>query len=79
MPLLRSLATRYPQAPVLLTHATPTGRAAGKDLFRDLGPRLRQCSLPYDLPFGIELYSEQAATDTTLESLPEAQKLRDAS
>ena len=30
--------------------------------------------LPYDLPFGIELYSEQAATDTTLESLPEARR-----
>ena len=50
-PLLRRLAARYPQAPVLLTHATPTGRATGRELFRDLGPRLRQCYLPYDLPF----------------------------
>jgi 3-deoxy-D-manno-octulosonic-acid transferase len=49
-PLLRRLAARYPQAPVLLTHATPTGRATGRELFRDLGPRLRQCYLPYDLP-----------------------------
>ena len=50
-PLVRQLAARYPQAPVLLTHATPTGRATGQDLFRELGPRLRQCYLPYDLPF----------------------------
>jgi 3-deoxy-D-manno-octulosonic-acid transferase len=50
-PLLRRLAAQYPQASMLLTHATPTGRATGAELFRDLGPRLRQCYLPYDLPF----------------------------
>ncbi len=51
-PLIRELAARYPAAPVLLTHATPTGRATGQDLFRQLlGSRLRQCYLPYDLPF----------------------------
>lgn len=50
-PLIRELAARYPDAPVLLTHATPTGRATGRDLFHDLGTRLRQCYLPYDLPF----------------------------
>ena len=50
-PLVRRLAARYPQARVLLTHGTPTGRATGQDLFRDLAPRLRQRYLPYDLPF----------------------------
>ena len=50
-PLVRRLAARYPQARVLLTHGTPTGRATGQDLFRDLAPRLRQLYLPYDLPF----------------------------
>lgn len=49
-PLIRRLAGRYPHAPLLLTHATPTGRATGQALFRDLAPRLRQCYLPYDLP-----------------------------
>jgi 3-deoxy-D-manno-octulosonic-acid transferase len=49
-PLIRRLAGRYPHLPLLLTHATPTGRAAGQELFRDLAPRLRQCYLPYDLP-----------------------------
>ncbi|MBA3477724.1 MAG: 3-deoxy-D-manno-octulosonic acid transferase, partial [Lautropia sp.] len=50
-PLVRRLAARFPQALVLLTHATPTGRDAGRELLRDLGPRLRQSYLPYDLPF----------------------------
>jgi 3-deoxy-D-manno-octulosonic-acid transferase len=50
-PLVRRLAAQYPHARVLLTHGTPTGRATGKNLFRDLGPRLRQRYLPYDLPF----------------------------
>ncbi|MEZ5155538.1 MAG: Stp1/IreP family PP2C-type Ser/Thr phosphatase [Solirubrobacterales bacterium] len=30
--------------------------------------------LPYDLPFGIELYSQQAASDTPLDSLPVARR-----
>ena len=49
-PLVRRLLERYPDAPLLLTHATPTGRAAGASLFSDLAPRLRQSYLPYDLP-----------------------------
>jgi 3-deoxy-D-manno-octulosonic-acid transferase len=50
-PLIRRLASEHPQAMLLLTHATPTGRETGSRLFRDLGPRLRQSYLPYDLPF----------------------------
>jgi hypothetical protein len=30
--------------------------------------------LPYELPFGIELYSEQLATDVPLQSLPAARR-----
>ena len=30
--------------------------------------------LPYDLPFGIELYSEQESTQTELDSLPEERR-----
>ncbi|MFN8111947.1 MAG: Stp1/IreP family PP2C-type Ser/Thr phosphatase [Solirubrobacterales bacterium] len=30
--------------------------------------------LPYDLPFGIELYSEQGATEVPLDALPEARR-----
>ncbi|MEO6270937.1 MAG: 3-deoxy-D-manno-octulosonic acid transferase [Lautropia sp.] len=48
--LIRRLAGCFPDAPILLTHTTPTGRETGKALLGDLGPRLRQCYLPYDLP-----------------------------
>jgi hypothetical protein len=30
--------------------------------------------LPYDLPFGIELYSEQATSDVSLQALPETRR-----
>ena len=46
-PLLRALLSEYPHHQVLLTHMTPTGRAAGKALF-DNEPRLTQAYLPYD-------------------------------
>jgi 3-deoxy-D-manno-octulosonic-acid transferase len=46
-PLLRALLSEYPDHQVLLTHMTPTGRAAGKALFGN-EPRLIQAYLPYD-------------------------------
>jgi 3-deoxy-D-manno-octulosonic-acid transferase len=47
-PLIDALLTRHPDSRVLLTHATPTGRATGQALF---GDRVRQAYLPYDLPW----------------------------
>jgi 3-deoxy-D-manno-octulosonic-acid transferase len=58
-PLVRRLAALHPQASFLLTHTTPTGRAAGRDLFRDLGPRLSQCYLPYDLTFAVSRFLDR--------------------
>ena len=46
-PLLRALLTEYPDHQLLLTHMTPTGRAAGRALFGN-EPRLTQAYLPYD-------------------------------
>ena len=46
-PLLRALLSEYPDHHILLTHMTPTGRAAGKALFGN-EPRLTQAYLPYD-------------------------------
>jgi 3-deoxy-D-manno-octulosonic-acid transferase len=46
-PLLRALVSRYPDHQILLTHMTPTGRAAGKALF-GTESRLIQAYLPYD-------------------------------
>jgi 3-deoxy-D-manno-octulosonic-acid transferase len=57
--LIRRLAARDPDSLLLLTHATPTGRATGSELFRDLGPRLRQCYLPYDLPFAVNRFLDR--------------------
>jgi 3-deoxy-D-manno-octulosonic-acid transferase len=49
-PLVGALQRRYPGHRILLTHMTPTGRAAGAALF---GSGVDQCYLPYDFPFAI--------------------------
>jgi 3-deoxy-D-manno-octulosonic-acid transferase len=49
-PLVELLLQRHPDHVVLLTHATPTGRAAGEQLF---GGRVMRAYLPYDLPFAV--------------------------
>lgn len=46
-PLVHDLQKRYPTHRMLLTHATPTGRAAGEQLF---GETVERCYLPYDVP-----------------------------
>jgi 3-deoxy-D-manno-octulosonic-acid transferase len=46
-PLVSLLRQHYPQHRILVTHTTPTGRAAGEQLY---GDDLLRCYLPYDLP-----------------------------
>lgn len=46
-PLIKALIARYPQHQILITHATPTGRAASEQLF---GEQVLRCYLPYDAP-----------------------------
>lgn len=46
-PLIKTLLAAYPQHRILLTHATPTGREAGEQLF---GDRVDRVYLPYDTP-----------------------------
>lgn len=46
-PLILALLDAYPQHDILLTHMTPTGRAAGQSLF-GRQPRVVQAYLPYD-------------------------------
>jgi 3-deoxy-D-manno-octulosonic-acid transferase len=48
-PLVDALLQTYPDAIVLLTHMTPTGRATGRALFATYGSRVVQCYLPYDI------------------------------
>ena len=47
-PLVDALMAAYPHSRVVMTHMTPTGRAAGRDLFARHGERLVQSYLPYD-------------------------------
>ena len=47
-PLIERLQVAFPEATMLLTHMTATGRAAGRELF---GDTIRQAWLPYDAPF----------------------------
>jgi 3-deoxy-D-manno-octulosonic-acid transferase len=49
-PLVDGLLKKYPQARIVLTCMTPTGRATGASLFGKHGARVVQSYLPYDMP-----------------------------
>jgi 3-deoxy-D-manno-octulosonic-acid transferase len=51
-PLVRALRTRFPQARLVLTTATPTGRARARTLFADADVRY----VPYDTPGAVERF-----------------------
>ena len=55
-PLIDALATRFPRHQFLLTHMTPTGRAAGADIAARLSGRVSQTYLPYDLPYAVRRF-----------------------
>ncbi|MEQ1600219.1 MAG: lipid IV(A) 3-deoxy-D-manno-octulosonic acid transferase [Methylophilaceae bacterium] len=52
-PLVEALQQRYPQYCILLTHATPTGRATSEQLF---GKRVERAYLPYDVPGAVQRF-----------------------
>ena len=53
VPLVDRLRRAYPDATVLVTHMTATGRATGHALF---GDRVVQAWLPYDIPFAVRAF-----------------------
>ena len=53
VPLVEHALGANPDATVLLTHMTATGRAAGRTIF---GDRVAQAWLPYDAPFAIRAF-----------------------
>ena len=55
-PLIDALAARFPRHRFLLTHMTPTGRAAGADIAARLPGRVLQTYLPYDLPYAVRRF-----------------------
>ncbi len=52
-PLIERLARERPNATILLTHMTATGREAGRALY---GDRVVQAWLPYDIPFAVHAF-----------------------
>jgi 3-deoxy-D-manno-octulosonic-acid transferase len=56
-PLVKALRQRHPDHAILLTHATPTGRATGAELF---GEAVAQAYLPYDFPLLVGLFLRRA-------------------
>jgi 3-deoxy-D-manno-octulosonic-acid transferase len=52
-PLVAALRKRYPEALILLTHMTATGREAGRGIF---GDTVAQAFLPYDYPFAVRRF-----------------------
>ena len=51
--LVRSLREQYPDHQILLTHTTPTGRAASEQLY---GDDVIRVYLPYDYPFAVRRF-----------------------
>src|SRR5262249_12967388 len=54
-PLIETLLRQYPNHFMLVTHMTPTGRDAGRELFAG---RVERCYLPYDLPDAVSSFLE---------------------
>jgi 3-deoxy-D-manno-octulosonic-acid transferase len=56
VPLVRVLLKKYPQRPLLITTATPTGAQRVRALFSDA---VRHAYLPYDLPGAVRRFLDQ--------------------
>lgn len=52
-PLVHELQRRYPEHGILITHATPTGRATSEQLF---GSDVERAYLPYDVPGAVSRF-----------------------
>ncbi|MGN6808580.1 MAG: lipid IV(A) 3-deoxy-D-manno-octulosonic acid transferase [Trinickia sp.] len=52
-PLVEALLRARPDARLLVTHMTPSGRATGERLF---GSRVARCYLPYDMPHTVRRF-----------------------
>ena len=52
-PLVEALRARYPGRRILVTHMTPTGLAAGREIF---GDSVERAWLPYDMGFAVRKF-----------------------
>jgi 3-deoxy-D-manno-octulosonic-acid transferase len=62
-PLVRALRARYPETPLVLTTATPTGRARARSLF---GDDVDVRFLPYDTPGAVSRFLERVRPQLAL-------------
>jgi 3-deoxy-D-manno-octulosonic-acid transferase len=53
VPLVKALQQAYPKYQILLSHTTPTGRAASEQAFAD---DVLRVYLPYDIPFAVRRF-----------------------
>jgi 3-deoxy-D-manno-octulosonic-acid transferase len=60
-PLITGLLADWPDCRIVLTHMTPTGRAAGQQLYARHGARLIQSYLPYDTGFMVGRFIDHFA------------------
>ncbi len=58
-PLIEAMLEKWPDADILLTHMTPTGRDAGARIAAKAPERISQCYLPYDLPGAMSAFFRQ--------------------
>ena len=58
-PLIKALLAQWPTHHLLLTHMTPTGRAAGAIYVEQAPGRVTQAYLPYDLPDGARQFFDR--------------------
>ncbi len=59
-PLIEALHLAWPEHRILLTGMTPTGRAAGREVY---GDRVTQAYLPYDYPAAIDRFFRHFSPD----------------
>lgn len=62
-PLVAAILKAWPEAEILLTHMTPTGRDAGRRLMALAPERFKQCYLPYDMPGAVSRFFREARPD----------------
>ncbi len=65
-PLVQAILKEWPDADILLTHMTPTGREAGAKIVALAPDRITQCFLPYDAVYAMRKFLRQTKPDLGL-------------
>lgn len=63
VPLIRALATRFPDRPLLITTVTPTGAARVQALF---GDSVNHCYIPFEFPHAVSAFFREVDPEAAL-------------